>query len=304
LIWLFESPTEEKINKLKGEKEKLERELDINMQQITQLNSQMSILKELIKSLEREKQKVEEEIMHLKEYEVARFNELEQEKLELSRKLEQNQKLLEEYSSRLERLTSVNRELFDMLESFSEPKGDSKSELSKLRQERKRLFKETSRLSQELEECHGKFKSIEREYSDMKIQLSQERIAKQKLQLEVESLRSRIESKIEVYSGFFDAVLENIEFEPSAIEEFSALSPQMKRSFFKKLQALNDAEAQERFETLREHRGIFKLKPKGGRIYFTHSKTRRWKVVGILWGEDAKSKSRYLRDLLSRYNVS
>ncbi|MEN3033964.1 MAG: hypothetical protein ABDH18_03125 [Aquificaceae bacterium] len=302
LIWVFESPTEKRINKLKYEKERLEHELDSNTQQINQLTSQIEILKELIKSLEREKQKIEQDMLNSKEFELTKLSQLEVEKLELEKKLEHSQRLLEDYSSRLERLTNVNRELFEMLESFSEPRQDPKSELSRLRQERKRLIKETSKLSQELEECLDKHKSIEREYLDIQLQLSQERISKQKLQLEVESLRSRIESKIEVYSRFFDAILDNIEFEPGAIEEFSALSPEMKRVFFKKLTLLNDANPQERFETLREHRGIFKLKPKGGRIYFTHGKARRWKVIGILWGEDPKSKSRYLRDMLSRYD--
>ena len=57
----------------------------------------------------------------------------------------------------------------------------------------------------------------------------------------------------------------------------------------------------ERFEVMKGYRNIFKLKPIGGRIYFTFGKAKRWKVLGILWAEDDKSKHRYISDVLIKY---
>lgn len=52
---------------------------------------------------------------------------------------------------------------------------------------------------------------------------------------------------------------------------------------------------------MKGYRNVFKLKPMGGRIYFTFGEKRRWKVIGILWGEEDKLKERYTRELLVKY---
>jgi signal transduction histidine kinase len=41
----------------------------------------------------------------------------------------------------------------------------------------------------------------------------------------------------------------------------------------------------------------FKLKPKGGRIYFTYGKEKTWRILGILDEEEQKHKEMFIREL-------
>ncbi|MCS7277894.1 MAG: hypothetical protein NZ531_03495, partial [Aquificaceae bacterium] len=200
------------------------------------------------------------------------------------------------------RLTRVNRELFELLDAMQEksPKA-GKEELSKLRQERKRLSKELVQLYELLEELSEENHKIREEREALLQALAREKEEKELLKLEVEQLKVQWEGKKEAYREVLESVLENIEFEERSIREFIELSKEAKQEFIKELMLLNMKGIGERFESMKGYKNVFKLKPMGGRIYFTFGTSKRWKVLGMLWGEEDRLKDRYARELLIKY---
>ena len=120
LIWLFESPVEKRTKKLEEERRKLEEELSRNQTELTRLLEQINLSKDLTERLSKEKELIERELVKLREEELAEKEELERERQVLLKKLQENQKKLMEYTERLERLTRINRELFQMLEAMQD----------------------------------------------------------------------------------------------------------------------------------------------------------------------------------------
>ncbi len=302
LIWLFESPVEKRTKRLEEERRRLEEELIRNNVELRGLLEQINLLKELTERLSKEKELIESRFKKLREEELIEREKLEREKEMLVKKLQENQKKLTEYTERLERLTKINRELFQMLEVMqdTQPRG-SKEEVSRLRQERKRLSKELISLQELLEELSKENMEISQKYEELLQRFEEEKKEREKLQLQVENLLKQIESKKQIYEDLLSTLFENIEFEESAVREFMELNKEAKREFLKELMLLNMKDMTERFEVMKGYRNIFKLKPIGGRIYFTFGKAKRWKVLGILWGEDDKSKHRYINEVLIKY---
>ena len=302
LIWLFESPVEKRTKRLEEERRRLEEELIRNNVELRGLLEQINLLKELTERLSKEKELIESRFKKLREEELIEREKLEREKEMLVKKLQENQKKLTEYAERLERLTKINRELFQMLEVMqdTQPKG-SKEEVSRLRQERKRLSKELISLQELLEELSKENMKISQKYEELLQRFEEEKKEREKLQLQVENLLKQVESKKQIYEDLLSTLFENIEFEESAVREFMELNREAKREFLKELMLLNMKDMTERFEVMKGYRNIFKLKPIGGRIYFTFGKAKRWKVLGILWAEDDKSKHRYISDVLIKY---
>ncbi len=302
IIWLFESPVEKRTKRLEEERRRLEEELSRNEAELRRLFEQIELSKDLIERLSREKELIERDLVKLREGELAQREDLERERQVLLQKLQENQKKLMEYTERLERLTRINRELFQMLEAMqdTEPKG-GKEELSRLRQERKRLSRELISMQELLEELSRENIEIRSKYESLLQSFEQEKREKEKLQLEVESLSKQVANRKEVYEEMLSLLFENIEFEDRAIREFLDLHKEAKREFLKELMLLNMKDIEERFEVMKDYKNVFKLKPMGGRIYFTFGEVRRWRVIGMLWGEDDKVKDRYARGLLIKY---
>ncbi len=302
IIWLFESPVEKRTKRLEEERRRLEEELSRNEAELRRLFEQIELSKDLIERLSREKELIERDLVKLREGELAQREDLERERQVLLQKLQENQKKLMEYTERLERLTRINRELFQMLEAMqdTEPKG-GKEELSRLRQERKRLSRELISMQELLEELSRENMEIRSKYESLLQSFEQEKREKEKLQLEVESLSKQVANRKEVYEEMLSLLFENIEFEDRAIREFLDLHKEAKREFLKELMLLNMKDIEERFEVMKDYKNVFKLKPMGGRIYFTFGEVRRWRVIGMLWGEDDKVKDRYARGLLIKY---
>ncbi|MCX8164896.1 MAG: hypothetical protein N3D14_05825 [Aquificaceae bacterium] len=302
LIWLFESPVEKRTRRLEEERKKLEEELSQNVKEINGLIEQMNLLRQLTDGLNKEKDILEREYRKLKEEELTEKKKLEQEREELNRRLTESQKRIQEYTERLERLTKINRELFEMLEALQEknPKGNG-DELSRLRQERKRLSKELVQLYEFLEDLSKENKRLSETNENLKQTLERERKEKELLSVEVENLKMQWGGKREAYREVFEALLENLEFEERVIREFLSLSKEAKREFVKELFLLNVKTHEDRFESMKGYRNVFKLKPMGGRIYFTFGESKRWRVLGMLWGEDNRLKDRYAKELLIKY---
>ncbi len=302
IIWLFESPVERRTKRLEEERRKLEEELSKNDAELRRLVEQINLLREFTDRLLKEKEIIEGEFKKLREEELTEKEELEREKETLVQKLQENQRKLAEYTERLERITKINRELFQMLEAMqdTEPKG-SKEEVSRLRQERKRLSKELISMQELLEELSKENTEISQKYEDLLQKFEAEKREREKLQLQVESLLKQLENKKQIYEDLFSTLFENIEFEERAVREFWELNKEAKREFLKELMLLNMKSIDEKFEGMKGYKNVFKLKPMGGRIYFTFGEAKRWKVLGMLWGEDDKSKDRYARELLIKY---
>lgn len=302
LIWLFESPVEKRTKKLEEDRKRLEEDLRKNEKEMEGLLEQINLSRELVERIEKEKEYVEQELRKLREEEIQRRKLLEQEKEALINRLSENQKRLQDYVERLQRLTSVNRELFEMLEALQdiEPKG-TKDELSKLRQERKRLSREILNLQELLEELSAENIQLSQKQDELRALLQREREEKELLQLRLSNMRAAHQKALTVYMEVLDAVLTEVEFDERAVEEFMDLQKGAKVDFLKELMLLNMKDLEDRFERMRGYKNIFKLKPPGGRIYFTFGEKKKWKVVGMLWGEDEKVKSRYARELLLKY---
>ncbi len=302
IIWLFESPVERKTKKLEEERRRLEEELSKNDAELRGLVEQINLLRELTERVSREKEIIENEFKKLREEELTEKEKLEREREILAQKLQENQRKLTEYTERLERLTKINRELFQMLEAMqeTEPKAD-KEEVSKLRRDRKRLSKELISMQEFLEELSKENTRISQKYEDLLQKFEIEKREREKLQLQVESLLKQVESKKQIYEDLLSTLFENVEFEERAVRELLELNKEAKGEFLKELMLLNMKDIDERFENLKGYKNIFKLKPMGGRIYFTFGEGKRWKVLGMLWGEDDKSKDRYIKELLIKY---
>ncbi|MFN4012775.1 MAG: coiled-coil domain-containing protein [Aquificaceae bacterium] len=302
LIWLFESPVEKRMRELEENRKRLEEELLRNQEELSRLTEQINLLKELTANLSKEKEVIERQLERLKEEESIERQALEREKEELSKRLAENQKKIQEYMDRLERLTRVNRELFEMLEiaQEKEPKG-GKEELSRLRQERKRLSKELIQLQELLEELSKENMELNKKYEEVRQALLKERKEKELLKLEVENIKRSSQGTKEVYEEIFEIFFDKVEFEERAIKEFMELNYEAKKEFIKELFLLNMKGYEDKFENMKGYKNIFKLKPAGGRIYFTFGDNKRWKVLGMLWGEDNKTKSRYVKEILVKY---
>ncbi len=301
LIWLFESPQEIRMKRLEEEKRRLEEEIDKNSLEVQKLREQIGLSQELIERLMRDKERVEAELRSIKENESVKREELEREKEKLSQRLEEAQKKLSEYMERLNSLSEVNRGLFEMLSEIQEkePKG-GKEELARLRQERKKLSKELIQLQELVEDFCKENERLNRKVEELMQSLEVERRTRQRLEVELENLRKETIGVKELYREVFEWLFENIETEDRALEEFIRLDRSLKREFIRELLLLDMKDRNERFEKLRG-RDVFKLKPMGGRIYFTFGDKKRWKVLGFLEGEDDKVKDRYIRELLVKY---
>lgn len=302
LIWLFESPVEKRVKELEENRKKLEEELLRNEEELSRLTEQTNILKELIEGLSKEKENIEKQLERLKQEESIERQALEREKEELNRRLEENQKKLKDYMERLEKLTRVNKELFEMIEIMQEkePKG-GKEELIRLRQERKRLSRELIQLQELLEELSQENIELSQRYENIKQAFEKELREKELLKLEIENLKGSLVSSKDIYEEIFNIFFDNIEFEEKAIREFIQLNVEAKKEFIKELFLLNMKNYDDKFESMKGYKNILKLKPAGGRIYFTFGEKKRWKVLGMLWGEDDKTKNRYVRELLVKY---
>ncbi len=294
LIWLFESPTEKRIRRLIEEKERLEDEFIKNQEEIKELTEKIRLSEEYVSLLTKEKERLEEQ---------ARDKEvLESEHRALTEKIRETEKRLGDYKARLESLVEANRKLFEMLDAMR-VRGDErrgKDELSKLRSERKKLIKELLDLQGMLEEAYAENDRLVKENRKLRQELELKRSELDRLGLELEDLRRSAQSKVDMHEEFFSIAFENLEFEKSFVEEFVRLPMDKKREFVKELLLLNMRDEKSRLESMKGLEGVFKLKPKGGRIYFTHGSVRRWRLIGLIDSEDDKQKERYVRDRLMR----
>jgi hypothetical protein len=288
---LSESPTEKHTKKILEEKYKLEKELEDTKEQV-------KLAQDLLNLLKREKEQVEIKLSQLEESQTIEKQRLLKEKEELIQRISQAQMHLSEYQSRLERLTEANRKLFELIDLLQrQEEKNQKGEIAQLRRERKKLLKELLQLESTLEDCR-------RQNAQLKLELSEfESIKREReiLAIELQDLKKKQKTKGDIYKEVLNFLLENIEMEDRAISEFIHLPIEKKREFVKELLILNMKERGESLENMKGLKNVFKLKPRGGRIYFTFGENRRWKVLGLIASEDDKDKEKYAKEILIKY---
>jgi myosin heavy subunit len=298
VIRLFESPVEKRWRQFQEEKHRLEEELSKNQKELMEALKTKRLHQELIERLTKEKSELEKRIERLTEEETAEKERLLKGKEDIVKRLNSLKETLKGYEERIERLTEANRRLFEMLELQQErttDKGDR--ELSKLRSERKKLMKELLALEELLEESSKENLRLNEERENLRHQVEELQRQLSLTQLRLEEYERTKCTKKELYQEMLDLVLDRIEWEGQALEEFVQLDHQRKREFLKELMLLNMKELGEVFETIKGVKNTFKLKPKGGRIYFTYGKEKTWRILGILDEEDQKHKERFIREL-------
>jgi myosin heavy subunit len=298
VIKLFESPVEKRWRQFQEEKHRLEEELSKNQKELMEALKTKRLHQELIEKLTKEKSELEKRIERLTGEETAEKERLLKEKEDIVKRLNSFKEILKGYEERIERLTEANRRLFEMLELQQErttDKGDR--ELSKLRSERKKLMKELLALEELLEESSKENLRLNEERENLRHQVEELQRELSLSQLRLEEYERIKNTKKELYQEMLELVFDRIEWEDQALEEFVQLDHQRKREFLKELMLLNMKELGEVFETLKGVKNTFKLKPKGGRIYFTYGKEKTWRILGILDEEDQKHKERFIREL-------
>ncbi len=301
-LWLFESPTETNIRKLSEERKRLEEDLERNRKEFENIKEQVRLAEELISSLKREKEAVEEKLNQLKDFQTADRQALLKERDELIEKIRQTEMSLIEYRSRLERAVEANRKLFELLELLQRQEEKSqKGEIANLRKERKKLVKEVLELQSLLEISESEKDQLRMELSKLRSQF--EALGKERdlLALDLEQLKKKVLSKADIYREVFSFILDNVEMEDRVLSEFMHLPLDKKREFIKELLILNMRDRGEPLENMKGLRNVFKLKPKGGRIYFTYGQNKRWRVIGLIASEDDKDKERYAKEVLVKY---
>ncbi len=300
IIWLFESPTEKRIKELIREKEKIEKQFMQNQEEIKKLTDSINIRQEYISLLSQEKDELLNRIGHL-EKESEEKDRLKEEYNELLRKIKESENKLKEYKNRLDALVEANKRLFSMIDSsINKYEKKDPSELSKLRSERKKLLKEILELQEVLDDLYRKKESLEEENKELKKLAERREMELSVLKVKLEELEKGVQNKMDYYKEFLNFTFENIEFSEDFIEEFIRLAHEKKREFIKELLILNVKDVTEKLQPMKGLDGIFKLRPKGGRIYFTYGTNKRWRVIGSIDTEDDKEKERYVRDKLYR----
>ncbi|MGC8852403.1 MAG: hypothetical protein ACP5P0_02230, partial [Hydrogenobacter sp.] len=201
-----------------------------------------------------------------------------------------------------ERLTEANKKLFELIDLLQRQEDkNQKGEVAQLRKERKKLVKEILELESLLDEYSKENTELKLELSKMRSQLEDVSYKKELLELELQELKKQLSTKEEIYREILNVLLENIEMEERAISEFMHLPIEKKREFIKELLILNMKEEGEPLESMKGLKNVFKLKPRGGRIYFTFGEKRRWKVLGLIDSEDDKDKEKYAKEILIKY---
>ncbi len=302
LLSLFESPTERRTKKLLVEKKRLESNLERNRKELENLREQVRLAEDLVNLLRREKEQVEIKLSQLEESQSVEKQKLLKEREELIQRINQAQMHLNEYKSRLERLTEANKKLFELIDLLQRQEDkNQKGEVAQLRKERKKLVKELLELESLLDEYSKENTELKLELSKMRSQLEDVSYKKELLELELQELKKQLSTKEEIYREILNVLLENIEMEERAISEFMHLPIEKKREFIKELLILNMKEEGEPLESMKGLKNVFKLKPRGGRIYFTFGEKRRWKVLGLIDSEDDKDKEKYAKEILIKY---
>ncbi len=297
-LFLFKSPGEYLLEQKEKQIEEIYNRIKTLKEQINQYRKLLHETKQRYNQLLKEKQNLEQNLKNLN-------------KEELEENLKKKEELVKEYEKRIAeldekiaKLKATNAQLWEMLEETldnDQLSGGKQKELQKLRRERKKLIKENLQLKQELDDLRTYLKMLEQD-----LELKEE---ENKLLLnQLEELNKKIETyqqQVNKYENLlskdwlsiFNLVWEKVKFSPRALADFMELNQKEKIQFIKALKKLDKSDPKgHKAESLTiSDQTVFKGRFSGGRFYYQIN-NGVFEIVGILQGEDEKSKDRFIRE--------
>ncbi len=300
-LFLFKSPTEYINERIERENERIRREIASLQEKIIFYEIELEEIRKNYSQLWNEKLKLEKLLKENHSNE-----DLKKLLKEKEYKLQEYKEKLEELTQKIQTLRENNRQLWELLEESPEISSNKKKkdELKNLRKERKKLIKENLKLKNELEDTKNKLLLLKEELEEKKFILSnlaeklenQTRILKEKEEL-IKKLRKKLSENI---GKFIEALFSKVSFSPEAVEDFLDLPDNLKTAVLKTLRKLETTDINlANFEKVNTPKGaVFKERFSGGRVYFT-LENGRIKILGILKGEDNKSKRRFISERFS-----
>ncbi len=299
-LFLFKSPTEFHREVIERHQKTLLKELEHSRQKLEEYENLLKDLNEEYRRLLKEKEELES---LLKETDLKELRKLVEEKENLLKDYKRKIQNLEE---KLEKLRENNRQLWELLEETTYETYDQKSLRAKLTETRRELRHK----KRELDNC---LKDLQK--SKEEIRLLEEELERAERNLngcleERETLKGKLETKTKEFEKLLSAyekdlgtylnfLFEKLSFSPKALVDLSELSDNVKQNLFKFLRRFDQNPDGVRMETLETSKEkIYRARFSGGRLYLT-KKGNKWEIVGILEGEDEKSKDRFIRERFS-----
>ena len=299
-LFLFKSPAEFSIEEAKKRRREIVKELALTKQQLRDYQLLIRELKVQYENTLKEKEKLEK---LLKENPVG----------ELKKLLEEKETLLSEYRSRMEnlnrtveRLKANNQQLWELLEEVSTEKGSDKKVKEKLREVRKELKicqKERRKIEEELKECKDYSLLLEEENKNLGSEVENLKENLQRCLKENKELSEGLEKYRELlqkdWLKYLNLLLERFKFTPEALKDLTNLRGEILEALFKYLKKVDRNPELLKLEKLEVAKGdIFRARFHGGRLFLKRTENG-FEIVGILQGEDEKTKDRFIRERFS-----
>ncbi len=299
-LFLFKSPTEFHREVVERKQLELLKELEYSKQKLEEYENLLKELNEEYRRLLKEKEELEN---LLKETDLKELHKLVEEKELL---LEDYRKKIRNLEGKLEKLRENNRQLWELLEESTYETYDQKSLRAKLTETRRELRQK----KKELDNCLKKLLRSEEETKFLEEELNKTERNLNSCLEEKKTLKRKFETKTKEFEKLLSAyekdlgtylnlLFEKLSFSPKALVDLSELSDSVKQNLFKFLRRFDQNPDGVRMETLEiSKEKVYRARFSGGRLYLT-KKGNKWEIVGILEGEDEKSKDRFIRERFS-----
>ncbi len=299
-LFLFKSPAEFSIEEAKRKRKAIVKELSLTKQQLKDYQLLLNELKIQYENTLKEKEKLEK---LLKEEPVD----------EIKKLLKEKENLLSEYRSKIENLNRTveklktnNQQLWELLEEISTEKGSDKKVKEKLREVRKELKicqKEKGKIEEELKECKSYSLLLEEENKNLGSEVENLKENLQRCLKENKELYKDLEKYRELlqkdWSKYLNLLLERFKFTPEALKDLKTLRGETLEALFKYLKRVDRNPELLKLEKLEVAKGdIFRARFHGGRLFLKRTENGI-EIVGILQGEDEKTKDRFIRERFS-----
>jgi len=299
-LFLFKSPTEFEIELEEKRRQKILKELSTTKEKLKHYEFLLKEIKQQYEKTLKEKNELEK---------LLRENPID----ELQKILKEKEALLSDYRSKmeklqhsLERLKENNRQLWELLEEVSTERGGENKLKEKLREVRKELkscLKDIKRLQKKLKECneYSSFLEVENnrlteQNRNFKNELQRFKEENEKLIKEVERLKETLKVN---FIRYLNRIFDNFQFTTQALKDLTSLEGKTLQNLFKHLKKIDRNPELLQLEKLEvPNENIFRVRFPGGRLFLKRT-NKGLNIVGILEGEDSKTKDRFIRERFS-----
>jgi len=295
-LFLFKSPTEFRLELLKQKRKQLVKELEFSKRKIREYEQLLTDLKSQYQTVLEEKRKLEELI---KENSLEELKQLLKDK---EQTIAQYEKKIAELTNALNRLKENNSQLWDLLEELSTEGSREeklKVKLKELRRELKNLRNSFENLKNNLKECKDYNELLEKELENRDSTIKRLESALHNFKDENQTLKSEIDRLQnllkENFLDYLNLFFEHIKLSPFALKDLEQFPKKELTNLFKFLSKLDRNVDQKRLEKLEVPKeDVYRVRFSGGRVYLKRE-GQNFTVVGILKGEDEKTKDRFIR---------